>query len=121
LDIAKKLAQDMNRLMYGAMTNNVEPPPSAPLNMASVLKMIQDAGPPPPPKLGKIIESVHYVERHEDWSKARSPSRTKRRMRHNATRIYTYTPRKDAMQLPDGSLVMHPVTARHFRNRTEST
>jgi hypothetical protein len=112
----------MDRMLFSAMSSTVEPPrASEPFNMAAALKMIQDAGPPPPPRLGKIIESAHYVERHEDWSKVRSPSRTKRRMRHNAARIYTYTPKKGAMQLPDGSLVMHPVTARDLRNRMKST
>lgn len=89
--------------------------PSEPLTLASIERTIKALGPPPPPRSGQIIESVHMVDRHEDWSKARSPSRTRRRMRYNAARIYTsYTPKKSAFRMPDGSLVMHPAMAALF-------
>lgn len=95
-------------------TSNISEP-SEPLTAASILKTMKSLGPPPLPRAGHIIESAYMVDRHEDWSRARSPSRTRRRMRYNAGRIYTYTPKKEALRMPDGSLVMHPAMAQQLR------
>ncbi len=48
----------------------------------------------------RIIESAAMVDTVDDWSKARSPSRTLRRMRYNAARIRTYKPKTEALQMP---------------------
>jgi hypothetical protein len=64
---------------------------------------------------GHILESSLMVDLVEDWSKARSPSRTRRRMRYNAARIRTYVPQTHALRMPDGTLVMHPAMAARVR------
>jgi len=116
-----RLGRRMDDMILGMMTSNMTPPePSNPLSFDKLNRMIADLGSPPPPRLGQIVESVHMVDCHEDWSKVRSPSRTLRRMRHNASRIYTYAPKKEALQMPDGSLVMHPVMARELRRKLEA-
>jgi hypothetical protein len=46
---------------------------------------------------------------------ARSPSRAKRRAARGYPQHYADRPRKDAIRLPDGTLVMHPATYATFR------
>src|SRR5687767_6387259 len=70
-----------------------------------------------------IIESVHMVDGpFEDWSRVRSPSRARRRRAKGhpqRIRIY-FTPKKEAMSLPGGKIVMHPQRARELRDRIAS-
>lgn len=104
----------MDRLM-GASTTNSVASGTGPLTLEKLNNVLKDLGPPLPRRNGAIIESTYMVDRFEDWSKARSPSRTRRRMRYNAARIYTYKPKTSALLMPDGSFVMHPVAAQHLR------
>ena len=70
-----------------------------------------------PPPLPRIVESIYCSDLVEDWSKVRSPSRAKRRRRMgHRQRVTGYRkPWKHATQLPNGDLVMHPVTAQYLR------
>jgi hypothetical protein len=114
-EIAKRMQQMFERQAFGLMTANMPPAePQRPLCMAD-LQYAMATMPKPRPNVGKIIESVHMVEQFEDWSKVRSPSRTKRRMRYNGSRIYKQKPKTGAYQMPDGSLVMHPTEAAKLR------
>lgn len=65
-----------------------------------------------------IVESLLMVEKVEDWSKVRSPSRARRRLRqgHPQNIIIRHVPRKDAITM-DGGITyhMHPETARACR------
>lgn len=112
----------MDRMVTDAMlacTSNVAPAPQEPMTLAKLSATIAAMkAPAPKPNAGKIVESVEMVDRFEDWSKARSPSRTRRRMKYNAHRIYSYKPKTYALQMPDGSLVMHPVMADALRKAT---
>lgn len=57
----------------------------------------------------------------EDWSEVRSHGRAARRRRQGhpqRIRIY-YKPDPNAMQMPDGSLVMHPDTYHKLRELME--
>lgn len=120
MGIAEELSRRMESLLMGAMTNQLpKRVQGEPFSFAMLKRTMDALGPPPPPRVGQIIESIHMVDRHEDWSNVRSPSRTLRRMRYNASRIYTYTPKKEALQMPDGSLVMHPVMAAQLRKLTD--
>lgn len=66
----------------------------------------------------RIIESLLMVEPYEDWSRVRSPARAARRRKKHRQNIVTRNkPRRDALQMPDGSLVMHPEMARLLRAR----
>lgn len=64
----------------------------------------------------RITENPTMLDRHEDWSRVRSPSRALRRMRygHRQNITVTYSPSKQVLQFGD-MFVMHPVTARAFR------
>jgi hypothetical protein len=65
----------------------------------------------------RIIESFHMVDPVEDWSRVRSPARAARRRKKHRQNIRTiYVPKKEAFQMPDGSLVMHPEMARALRD-----
>lgn len=68
------------------------------------------------PNAGCIIENIHMVAGpFEDWSRVRSPSRAKRRRaKHRQNIRLYYTPRKDFLKLPDGTMVGHPATVRHL-------
>lgn len=117
-EIQKRFARHLEASLMRSMTSNVPQTDPGPLTFAklqSAMQLLADMPPAPPPV--RIVESVHMVDQHEDWSKARSPSRTRRRMRYNAARIVTHTPKKEAYQLPTGELVMHPKMAREFRRR----
>lgn len=66
----------------------------------------------------KIVESLLMVEKVEDWSKVRSPSRARRRLcqGHPQNIVVRHVPRKDAITM-DGGITyhMHPETARECR------
>lgn len=121
LRIDRNVAARMEAAMVNAMqacTSNVPQPDIGAFTLDKLreaMDLTQLLSPPPPPRLGAITESWAMTERIEDWSKVRSPSRTRRRMRYNADRVYRLAPRKDVLRMPDGSLVMHPVTAQQFR------
>jgi hypothetical protein len=67
----------------------------------------------------QIVESWLMVDRHEDWSRVRSPSRAIRRMKYGHPQNIRYydVPKKEAMQ-KGGTLVMHPEMARQLRELT---
>ncbi len=70
----------------------------------------------------RIIESKQLVDRNEDWSRVRSPSRARRRMRqgHRQNIIVTYTPKTIAYHMPhENAVVMHPDMARQLRARLQ--
>lgn len=112
--LAARIERQMMDSLLGACTSAV-PQAQEPFTFDKLLAAVESLGPPPPPNAGRIVESAAMVDRFEDWSKVRSPSRTRRRMKYNAHRIYTYKPKTYALQLPDGSLVMHPVMADYIR------
>lgn len=66
----------------------------------------------------RIVESLHMTTTFEDWSRVRSPSRARRRLRqgHPQNIVVRQVPRKDAITL-DGGITyhMHPETARALR------
>lgn len=112
---------DSDRIPLGILTGTTSEQASAAGDGAMTLGKLSEAidrvkalGHAPPSPV-RIVESVHMVDRHEDWSNVRSPSRTRRRMRYNACRIYTYTPKREAFAPPDGAVVMHPVMAAEVR------
>lgn len=123
--VKRRIAASMDRMlmdaMLGATYTTSTTKQQEPLTLAKIEETVRSLGPPPPPKAGRIIESAEMVDRFEDWSKARSPSRTRRRMKYNAHRIYTYKPKSSAYQMPDGSLVMHPVMADLLRKSIKIT
>lgn len=59
-----------------------------------------------------VIKSFHMVETVYDWSKCRSPSRAKRRMKkHPQHVVITTVPRKDILFIESQRLmVCHPAT-----------
>jgi hypothetical protein len=117
-EIQKRFARHLDASLMRQMTSNVPQPDPGPLTLSKLqtaMQLLAACRQAPPPV--RIVESVHMVDQHEDWSKARSPSRTRRRMRYNAARILTYTPKKEAYQLPTGELVMHPTMAQEVRRR----
>ena len=65
----------------------------------------------------RIIQSLQMVVAKNT---ARSPSRALRRWRTGKRKVspFTFTPRKDAMMMPDGTLVMHPEAYYALRNAT---
>jgi hypothetical protein len=70
----------------------------------------------------RIVESWLMVDRVEDWSRVRSPSRARRRMkrgfRQNVSIIET--PKKSAISMDGGrTLYIHPVTARVLRQEID--
>lgn len=68
----------------------------------------------------KIVESVYMTEVIEDWTRVRSPSRAKRRMRygHRQNIQYHTVPRRDVISLDGGrTLVCHPAVLRELGKR----
>jgi len=59
----------------------------------------------------KVVTSEHLADLVEDWSRVRSIGRATRRRRqgHRQAIIYRLIPRPEALRMPDGTLVMHPV------------
>lgn len=119
-EIAREFGRRLDKMCLDAMTSNVPTEPQRGLCMADLQFGLIVAG-NPRPNVGKIIESIHMTDRVEDWSRVRSPSRTLRRMRYNAHRVYTYKPKQEAMMLPDGSMVMHPAVAARVRNAIKTS
>lgn len=115
-ELRRRLDKMMLDAIGGCTTSNVPPPEQRPFTMADLQWAMIQLGKPRGPPPVKIVESIYMTDEIIDWSLARSPSRTKRRMRYNAARLRRYVPKKEAVQLPDGSLVMHPATAAHLRN-----
>lgn len=66
----------------------------------------------------KIIEDRNTVESVEDWSRVRSPSRARRRLRygHKQNIDIKHVPRKEAFKIGD-TLVMHPIMAAEMRRQ----
>jgi len=65
----------------------------------------------------RIIESLHMVKTVEDWSRVRSPSRARRRMKqgHRQNVVTRHVPRTDAITMDNGATyLMHPETAKEF-------
>lgn len=63
----------------------------------------------------RVVEAPHMVQTVEDWSKVRSPSRARRRMRygHRQNIVYRTEPRMDA--ITDGhTIYMHPVAIKRL-------
>lgn len=71
------------------------------------------------PNAGRIIESEMCADQHLDFSGCRSPSRAARRLRRGVRGHVKVTmiPWKHGYQMPDGSLLMHPVTARALKEK----
>lgn len=66
----------------------------------------------------RIIENeLLTIGPFEDWSRVRAPSRAARRRKrgHRQNIQIYYKPDPNILQLPDGTLVAHPVTARNLR------
>lgn len=68
-----------------------------------------------PPGLA-IRTSYHLTEPYEDWSKVRSPSRARRRMKHGHRQRVNYMqrPARKAFQI-NGEIWMHPEMEKHMR------
>lgn len=66
----------------------------------------------------RIIERPDMVDPVEDWSRVRSPSRARRRMKagHPQHMRIIYVPKKEAYQMGN-TLVMHPVMAAELRRQ----
>lgn len=64
----------------------------------------------------RFIETPHAVTRVEDWSRVRSPSRARRRMRAGKRQnvVITETP---AAYVANGTTFIHPDMAREFRRQ----
>ena len=119
-EIARRIQRKFEQQALDLMTSNVAPSETQGAFCMAHLQYALATMPKPRPNAGKIIESVHMVDCFEDWSDVRSPSRTLRRMRYNASRVYTYKPKPGAYQMPDGSLVMHPAEAVKLRNQIKA-
>lgn len=66
----------------------------------------------------QIIEDRNMVDHVEDWSRVRSPSRARRRLRYGHRQNITIktTPKTNAYSLRGGLvLIMHPVMAAALR------
>jgi len=64
----------------------------------------------------EICESVLLTIPVEDWSSVRSPGRARRRRaKHRQNIIIRRDPDPNGYQMPDGSIHMHPETARKLR------
>lgn len=70
----------------------------------------------------EIITSEAMGDWSLDWSGCRSPARAMRRFikGHPQRCRRVYTPRKDAMLLPSGQILMHPVAAAAVRDAWEA-
>lgn len=71
-----------------------------------------------------VIESVHMtIGPFEDWSKVRSPSRAKRRLKlgHKQNINIYHSPNPDVMQMANGTFVGHPATIAKLRNKLKET
>jgi len=71
----------------------------------------------------QIIESLVMTKTVEDWSRVRSPSRARRRLRHGYRQniVVRQVPRTDAITLDGGaSYVMHPEAAKEFRRMVDA-
>lgn len=68
----------------------------------------------------RIIEDPSLVDAIEDWSRVRSPSRARRRLRygHRQNIDIVGVPKKDVFQIGD-TFVMHPAIARELRATLE--
>ena len=66
----------------------------------------------------RFIESIHMIERIEDWSACRSVARAKRRRAagHKTRMVVREVPRKEAFTYDNGrTFVVHPETMRAIR------
>jgi hypothetical protein len=66
----------------------------------------------------RIVESWLMVERIEDWSGVRSPSRARRRLKRGFPQriVIREVPKKEAISIDGGrTYYMHPITARALR------
>jgi len=69
----------------------------------------------------RIIEDITLTDMVEDWSKVRSPSRARRRLRqgHRQNIRFLQVPKKRAFSIDGGrTLIMHPEMARQLRAMT---
>jgi hypothetical protein len=67
----------------------------------------------------RIIEDIRMTDPVEDWSLVRSRSRGERRRRqgHRQNVRIIHVPKREAMKLPDGTLVLHPAVAAELRRQ----
>lgn len=67
----------------------------------------------------RVIESLEMVDSVEDWSRVRSPSRARRRMRQGYRQnvVVTVTPKQEVLMLGD-TMVAHPVIVDQLRRRS---
>jgi hypothetical protein len=71
----------------------------------------------------RIVHSEAMADRVEDYSACRSPSRATRRWKRRGIigRVqFKLVPWKHAVTLPDGTIAMHPVTARAVREHVDA-
>ena len=71
----------------------------------------------------QIVEDASLVDYVEDWSKVRSPSRARRRLKRGFRQnvIIRATPNKTVFSIDNGRvLVMHPEVARAFEREMAS-
>lgn len=96
---------------------SVAPEPFTLAKLESAMELREKLARNAPPPMPRIVESVYCSDAVEDWSEVRSPSRAKRRRRmgHRQRIKIARIPWKHATHLPNGYLVMHPVTAQYFR------
>lgn len=66
-----------------------------------------------------IVESVYAVKREEDWSRVRSPSRARRRMKRGHRQNVVVT-EKPAAYMMNGKLFAHPEFVRALNERLSS-
>lgn len=67
----------------------------------------------------RVVESWLMVERIEDWSGVRSPSRARRRLKRGFPQriVIREVPKKEAISIDGGiTYYMHPVAARALRD-----
>lgn len=71
------------------------------------------------PNAGRIVESEMCADQVADFSLCRSPARAARRLKRGIRgRVkITSVPWRHGYQMPDGSLLMHPVAARALREK----
>ena len=67
-----------------------------------------------------INPNIPTTERKEDWSKSRSPSRAKRRLKRGFKQhvVVTYEPKTEILKIGN-TLVMHPDTYKEFLKKMD--
>lgn len=68
-----------------------------------------------------LVKSLAMTETVEDWSKVRSPSRARRRMKygHRQNVVYRQVPRKDFIEF-EGKIIGHPETIKELFRQAEN-